>query len=842
MTDCGCDPLAPQSPPTANPPAQARLHRRVATHATALARMRTAFGAEAGSPRLRALARQSSEDPAVALLDAWAVVCDVVAFYSERIAEEGFLRTASERRSVRELARSLGYELRPGVSAQVDLAFTGETAAGAPAAVTVPRGTPVQSVPGQGEQPQTFETSADLEVRSAWNDIPLVDAEPQQVAPGAGELWLRGSTTPVRPGDCLLVVRGEAYHLRVVDAVHPQPAGRTGWTRVDLVAAVDDEDAVVGEGSTAVYAFAERASLFGWNAPDPNLLATEGASPAGSSFVDSDDPGGEPDHYVWEHFDVDPYALELDGDRKAVRAGTDAWVAVEQPGTTDDGAPVSLVHAAPIVGVVPDGAHRYALSGRITRVLLQQPPEEDGSDGHGQRPDVPVLDRRQAVVHCASWPLPAQERPRTGPVTGRVLELPARQPLLPPGRPVLVVGVGAEDGRPRAQVATVVGCTASADGLRMDVELDHDVVPVRPGSLRVRGNVVRASHGETVQQVLGSGDGRASFARFRPRRVPLTHLRSTTTPEGAVPELEVRVDGVLWERVTRLDTAGPHDRVHVLQHDEDGGVEVVFGDGVHGARLPTGEENVSATYRVGIGAPGAVGAGQLSLLVRRPLGVRQVDNPAPSHDWAPPEDLEQARVNAPVRVRTLDRAVSVADHEDVARGYAGVGPARADLLWDGRRELVVVTLLGTGASPVSSGLLTDVHTTLAAVRDPGTPLHVLSGEVLPFCLTVAVRHDPGHERGAVLARVVAALQETFGRAARTFATPVTAAAALVVVRQVPGVLACTLPRLVPPPDHRESEVSEGLLVAAPARWEDGPHPAQLLALDPKGVDVEEMQA
>ena len=82
---------------------------------------------------LRAMARLGTDDPSIALLDAWAVVTDTVAFYSERIANEGFLRTATQRRSVRELARTLGYELRPGVAAQVDLVFTVEIGARRPA-------------------------------------------------------------------------------------------------------------------------------------------------------------------------------------------------------------------------------------------------------------------------------------------------------------------------------------------------------------------------------------------------------------------------------------------------------------------------------------------------------------------------------------------------------------------------------------------------------------------------------------------------------------------------------------------------------------------------------------
>ena len=53
---------------------------------------------------LSALTTRESDDPAIALLDAWAVAGDVLTFYQERIANEGYLRTATERRSIRELA------------------------------------------------------------------------------------------------------------------------------------------------------------------------------------------------------------------------------------------------------------------------------------------------------------------------------------------------------------------------------------------------------------------------------------------------------------------------------------------------------------------------------------------------------------------------------------------------------------------------------------------------------------------------------------------------------------------------------------------------------------------
>ena len=75
------------------------------------------------SARSSPLTTRAPDDPAIALLDAWAVVGDVLSFYQERIANEGFLRTATERRSVLELARQIGYELNPGVAAATYLVW-----------------------------------------------------------------------------------------------------------------------------------------------------------------------------------------------------------------------------------------------------------------------------------------------------------------------------------------------------------------------------------------------------------------------------------------------------------------------------------------------------------------------------------------------------------------------------------------------------------------------------------------------------------------------------------------------------------------------------------------------
>jgi hypothetical protein len=132
LDDCECcEGISGETPARVkNRPGLSAVAYRVGTHAqfkeTMLARL---SGSRQGA--LRALTTRADEDFTVALLDAWAVVGDVLTFYQERIANESYLRTATERLSVAELARLIGYRLRPGVSASVYLAFTVEDAPGA---------------------------------------------------------------------------------------------------------------------------------------------------------------------------------------------------------------------------------------------------------------------------------------------------------------------------------------------------------------------------------------------------------------------------------------------------------------------------------------------------------------------------------------------------------------------------------------------------------------------------------------------------------------------------------------------------------------------------------------
>jgi len=104
--------------PTANRPGLDHLRYRVGVYGAFLETMLARLSSR-DYPAFQALTTRDPGDPAIALLDSWAVVADVLTFYTERFVNEGYLRTATERRSVLELARLIGYALRPGVSATV---------------------------------------------------------------------------------------------------------------------------------------------------------------------------------------------------------------------------------------------------------------------------------------------------------------------------------------------------------------------------------------------------------------------------------------------------------------------------------------------------------------------------------------------------------------------------------------------------------------------------------------------------------------------------------------------------------------------------------------------------
>ncbi|MCU1425689.1 MAG: hypothetical protein JWM51_1980, partial [Microbacteriaceae bacterium] len=201
-----CDERVATTPlPVSNRPGLPVIRRRVATHATAKATMLQALS-RPGLIALHELTRRTDDDFSVALLDTAATAVDIVTFYTDRHVNEQYLRTATEQRSVAALARLIGYAPQPAIAPTVDLAFTLETAPGAPVRTRVPVGTAVQSNPEPGQPPAVYETLHDLDASPAWNAL-RPRARRRHGAPGT-RVSLAGTVTGIAAGDGVLFRAG----------------------------------------------------------------------------------------------------------------------------------------------------------------------------------------------------------------------------------------------------------------------------------------------------------------------------------------------------------------------------------------------------------------------------------------------------------------------------------------------------------------------------------------------------------------------------------------------------------------------------------------------------------
>jgi hypothetical protein len=981
---CGCcegvQPLTPV--PHENRPGLPALAYRIGTHGSFKETMQAALS---GQPTLAELQTRAEDDPTLALIDAWATVADVLTFYQERIANEGYLRTATERRSVLELARAIGYELNPGVAASTVLAFTVEDApsqlnaattaqtnlaaagqaveddANAPSTATVPLGTRVQSIPAQGKLPQTFETIEAILARAEWNALRPRQTQPQKLAISgttpqlvgldgtkitAQQLYLAGTSTNLKPGDLLLVaVRDNAGALQslplAVRAVVPETA--LNRTRVDLAANLsgtpvlpavsppgpaqaDSPPTVQGtppaltatnvntyvlsrrwresdlsafltaQGWSArkvarvanqpvvvtttqpldgVFAFRARLGFFGHNAPAYNSLPAPGdvlrgepypnnwdagngweiwkdpnktnfrifEQAASTSFTlrDLDTPanaetravaiGGSPSKDIFIGGTVDPYwdNAHLYLERTVQGLVGSSWAVFELP--------TALYTVYQIDKANETSLAAFSVSGKATGLILKN---KDGSALTNSNKTA-SLTVRKTTAYVQSERLTLIDLPIQEPIAAgaTALVLDRLVPGLQVGRQLILSG----------ERADLPGVSSSEVVTLADIIHDHGYTTLyfasalqynyTRQSVVLTGNVARATHGETVSEALGNGDGSVANQRFVLKKPPLTYV-SAPTPSGGKSTLAVRVAGLLWQEVFSLYGLAPRSENYIVRIDDDGKATVIFGDGKQGARLPTGQENVVATYRSGIGPDGEVSAGSLTLLQTRPLGIRGVTNPLPASGAQAPEQLAGARANAPLTVLTLDRIVSLQDFEDFARAFAGIGKAQATLLWNGQTQQVHVTIASASGTVVdpTSDLFKNLRTAMDAARDPLQHLEIVTFRPRTFSLDAGVLVDaPRYVPADVLAQATTALLTAFAFAARSFGQPVTAAEVIAVIQAVPGVIAVDLNTLTPDTGTAPAQQPPTLLPADPGGVGLG---AELLTINPSGIKLKEM--
>jgi hypothetical protein len=803
-----------------------------------------------GNAALQRLTTRADDDFTIGMLDAFACAADVLTFYQERIANESFLGTARERLSLQEMGRLIGYRLRPGVAAETMLAFTLETppvppaaatpepgmfVTGVPAAITIESGLAVRSVPAPGEAPQVFETVEAVTARPTWNAVrPWLS---QAIAParGAVSTWLGGVNTKLRPGDALLFFGDEFFRnnaanqwdFRILDnVVADVAADRTfvSWRRPLGSINPPQNPAAVPRA----FALRRRAAIYGHSAPLWNTMPTDFQT----KYIAKFDPLPNPTLLMalaafefprdWPKFLVTPNALgagttpAVDLDALYPEMPSGSFVVLAKGGFNFASEPApkdTYVELYTVTSVTEVSREEFALSGKVTRLGLS-----------GANYPLFAAQVRSTSVFGQSEPLALTETPVTTAVAGDHIPVAIGPEGLEAGRHLVIRGRRVKDGVSVVYAVTLLAATPAGAGrsiLEITPPLPH---PLVRDSVVVHANVALASHGETVSQILGSGSAATPFQRFELRQLPVTH-RAAATELGASPELTVRVDDIAWKVRDTLFESAPQERSLTLLDDEQGRNFVQFGDGLRGARPSSGQNNVRATYRKGLGLAGNVAADSITQLTQRPLGVKGVSNPLAAEGGTDPEPAEQARQTMPLRTRTLGRAVSLLDYEDFARAFAGVAKARAEVLQLASGPVVAITIAGARGVAISpaSPVWINLAAALVDCGDPHVAVRLLTHGAANFQVGLKLRRDPDFEKKLVLAALEAALRQRFAFEARALGAPVQQSEVIAVAQSVPGVVGVDLDFLyrVPPPPAQPVPSLQVRLLAARMHVEAG---------------------
>jgi hypothetical protein len=411
------------------------------------------------------------------------------------------------------------------------------------------------------------------------------------------------------------------------------------------------------------------------------------------------------------------------------------------------------------------------------------------------------------------------------------LSLPLAGPLAGP----LPTLQPADNRDPAASEAVVVhGVTPGGDAtmLNGDATTLNLAAPLSRlydrSTVTVNVNAVLATHGQTVQEILGSGDATNAALTLTLKQAPLTYLTAPVS-SGAQSTLQVWVNNLRWQEVSSLLAAGPADRVYTTSVEATGHTVVRFGDGTRGSRPPTGQANIRAVYRTGTGTAGMVAAGQLSQPLDRPQGLSLVTNPSAATGAQDPATADEVRASAPLPTLALGRVVSLQDYQDYALGFAGIAKALATYSWSGDRRGVFLTVAGAAGAVLAPGdpVVSSLLTALRQSGDPNVPLTIASHIPVLFTFTASVAVDTtSYSPSAVLGQAWQAVSAVFTFGSRGLGQGVAASEIIEVIQGVPGVLAVRLTGL-----QRSGQPA----TAAAVLRASGPQPplgAELLLLDP----------
>ena len=212
-------------------------------------------------------------------------------------------------------------------------------------------------------------------------------------------------------------------------------------------------------------------------------------------------------------------------------------------------------------------------------------------------------------------------------------------------------------------------------------------------------------------------------------------------------------DGFAWTVVVDLLSAGPNDPLFVAEIDNDGGASLRFGNSVYGM-APVTDTVFQASYRIGNGTPGNIGADALALIatnnsvllsdLSNPV-VTSITNPLPASGGIDPQPLSQVRQLAPIAFRTQERAVTPQDYGTMAKQVdPSLSQALGTFRWTGSWRTVFISADPKGTETLSPAEATEIQTGMELYRMAGHDVAVMAPIYISLEVHMQVCVQPGY--------------------------------------------------------------------------------------------------
>jgi predicted phage baseplate assembly protein len=211
-----------------------------------------------------------------------------------------------------------------------------------------------------------------------------------------------------------------------------------------------------------------------------------------------------------------------------------------------------------------------------------------------------------------------------------------------------------------------------------------------------------------------------------------------------------------WTPEPDLLANGATDTHFVVEVESDGSAHLRFGDDTNGRRPESGTV-FTASYRIGNGSAGNVGAESLIFLAADPR-IQSCINPLPATGGTDLETTDQIRRRAPQAFLTQERAVTMADYATVAEMNSQVDEAVATLRWTGSWYTVFVTAEPKCAGNLTTSLRRALTRNINRYRLAGQDIQLESPQYVSLQIELTVCVNPAYFQS----HVETSLQQVLG--------------------------------------------------------------------------------